>query len=119
MDTPFDEGLLVRYLLDTSTDEEKVRVEEQFFANDDTFGRLREIEDDLLTRYHRGQLPAEERAQLEEAYRQPPRRDRLLFHAALTRVTSVIPARSLVQGATEPGPLWAAGWRRWLTLEPV
>lgn len=112
-----DEALCVRYLLGSSTDEEKVRVEEEFFASDDTFARLREIEDELLTQYHRGQLSADVRRQVEEAYRRAPRRDRLLFHAALTQVASAIPLAE--PNLSEPRQPWSAALWRWLTLEPA
>jgi lipase chaperone LimK len=57
-----DQSVLVRYLLDASSDEEKVRVEQEFFGSDEAFGRLCEIEDELLTIYQQGRLTAEERA---------------------------------------------------------
>ena len=112
-----DQALLVRYLLDASSDEEKVRVEQEFFGSDEAFGRLCEIEDDLLTKYQQGRLTAEERAQVESAYRHPPRRDRLLFHAALKEVVSTLPAVTSGKGRSEDAR--PAGWRRWLTVEPL
>jgi hypothetical protein len=111
-----DQALLVRYLLDASSDEEKVRVEQEFFASDEAFARLCEIEDDLLTKYEQGRLSAEERTQVESAYQRSPRRDRRLFHAALQQVVSTLPR---VPGRAVSDEGRPAAWRRWLTLEPL
>src|SRR5437867_8722618 len=80
--------LFSRYLLDDCSDDERRQVEEQFFANDETFARVCELEEDILERYRRGELTSEERGQFERAYKSSPRRDRVLFSRALDALMS-------------------------------
>jgi hypothetical protein len=110
--------VLVRYLLDDCSEQERTRVEEQFFANDDTFARLCELEEDLAARYVRGELRADERAHFERAYSTPPRRDRLVLNLALGRILTSRPVSSTSSRmpTTEAHP--APSRRRWLRLEP-
>jgi hypothetical protein len=105
-----DESLLVRYLVDDCSEDEKARVEEQAFSNDETFERLCELEEALVSQYLSGQLAREVRPRFEQAYRVSPRRERLLFNAALQRAFSETAA-----DASRRVP----AWRRWLALEPL
>jgi hypothetical protein len=115
MTRPGDEALLVRYLIGDCSDEERTSVEERFFADDETFGRLCELEEDLAARYARSELSADQRAHFERAYSAPPRRDRLILNLALGRVIAGMPASSPSKAAsTSP-----ASWKRWLTFEPA
>jgi len=108
--------LLSRYLLDDCSDEERRQVEEQFFASDDTFARLCELEEDTLERYRRGELTSEERVRFERAYKSSPRRDRVLFSRALeTLISRADSGAGLRKPATDiasPRRL-----RSWLRLE--
>src|SRR5690242_12750479 len=80
------DALLGRYLLDDCSDEERRQVEEQFFARNDVFERLRELEEELIERARLGELTVDERSRFERAYGSPPRRDRVLFARALDRL---------------------------------
>jgi anti-sigma factor RsiW len=82
------DALLGRYLLDSCSDDERRQVEEQFFASDDVFERLRELEEDVIERYRLDTLTAEERSRFERAYGSSPRRDRVLFAGALDQLVS-------------------------------
>src|SRR5687767_2980123 len=81
-----DDALLGRYLMGVCSDAEKTAIEEQLFARDDIFGRLCAVEEELIGRRLRGQLTGEDRDRFDRAYATPPRRDRVLFARALTRV---------------------------------
>jgi hypothetical protein len=105
-----DETLLVRYLVGDLAEDQKARVEEEAFTSDEAFGRLCELEESLASRYLRGELTGEIRAKFEQAYRVSPRRERLLFTAALQRA---FPAPVAAEPASPPA------WRRWLTIEPL
>ena len=83
-----EEALLVRYLVGACSEDEKARVEEQLFADDEVYGRLRLIEEELIERRLRGELPEAEREQFDRAYAAPSRRERVLFAQALQRVLS-------------------------------
>jgi hypothetical protein len=108
--------LLSRYLLDDCSDEERRQVEEQFFASDETFARLCELEEEILERHRLGALTSEERVRFERAYESSPRRDRLLFSRALETLMSKADSRTaLRKPATDvfsPRRL-----RSWLRLE--
>src|SRR5207247_4832191 len=96
MDLSRPDALLGRYLLDDCSDEERRQVEEQFFASDDEFERLRELEEEVIERYRLGELTADERSRFERAYGSPPRRDRVLFTRALVQlVRTKAPVTSL------------------------
>jgi hypothetical protein len=93
--------------VDECSDEEKLHVEERMFASNDTFDRLCEIEEDLIARYVRGEMTGEERAHFERAYSRPPKRDRVLFNAALGRLAS---DTDIATSTPRPGRVW----RNWL-----
>jgi anti-sigma factor RsiW len=82
------DALLGRYLLDACSDDERRQIEEQFFASDDVFERLRELEEDVIERYRLDTLTAEERSRFERAYGSSPRRDRVLFAGVLDQWVS-------------------------------
>src|SRR6185369_13195307 len=82
------DALLGRYLLDAGSDDERRQIEEQFFASDDVFERLRELEEDVIERYRLDTLTAEERSRFERAYGSSPRRDRVLFAGVLDQWVS-------------------------------
>ena len=116
MATPVDDRLLVQYLVGDCPEDERVRVEERFFTDEETFERLCELEEDLAWRYARGELNATERGQVERAYAVPPRRDRLILTIALGRVL----AEGAKGSVAAPARVIATPrWKRWLSLEPA
>src|SRR4051812_50114599 len=87
-----DDELLERYLTDSCSEDEKTQVEQHMFANDAVFDRLRELEEDLIGRHLRGELPQSARERFDRAYAPQVRRDRVLFSRALSRVAGEAPA---------------------------
>jgi hypothetical protein len=83
-----DDALLVRYLMGGVSEQEKVRIEEAFFADEELFARMQHVEEDLIERHLRGELQGDERKAFEAAYAAPPRRERVLFAQALQRELS-------------------------------
>ena len=83
-----DDTLLVRYLVGGVSEQEKVRIEEAFFADEELFARMQHVEEDLIERHLRGELQGEERKAFEAAYAAPARRERVLFAQALQRELS-------------------------------
>jgi len=130
---PPDDTLLGRYLLDQCGEEERVGVEEHFFASDETFGRLCELEEALVERYRRGDLTRDEQAAFERAYASGARRDRRLFNLALNRLGREIAEPAATETALASGgdaPITAndaaasaaparTWWHRWAMLEPA
>ena len=116
MRTPVDDRLLVQYLVGDCPEEERERVEERFFTDDETFERLCELEEDLAWRYARGELNATEREQVERAYAAPPRRDRLILTIALGRVLAEAATRTV---RAPVRVIETPRWKRWLSLEPA
>jgi hypothetical protein len=119
-----DDRLLVQYLVGDCSDDERTRVEERFFTDEETFERLCELEEDLAWRYARGELNATERERVERAYAVPPRRDRLILTIALGRILAEPPkepVRALtpvIEAPTADGGWWMVV-RNWLSLEPA
>lgn len=60
-----DRQKLVAYLLGTLPEEEREELAERYFVDDALYEQLLEIETDLIDRYVRGQLSAEDRRRLE------------------------------------------------------
>ena len=116
MASPVDDRLLVQYLVGDCSEDERVRVEERFFTDEETFERLCELEEDLVWRYARGELSSTERGQVERAYAAPPRRDRLILTIALGRVLAE-PATGAVRAPARV--IETPRWKRWLSLEPA
>ena len=74
-----DDSLLARYLSGGCSEAEKARIEEAFFADDDVFARMLQIEEELVERHIRGELQEHEREAVRAAYASPPRRERVMF----------------------------------------
>lgn len=60
------EQLMKRFLLGTSSEEERTLLEERFFADDAQFEEIQILEDELIDRYVRDELPADDRARFEQ-----------------------------------------------------
>src|SRR5258708_12931708 len=62
-----DDDAIARYLLGLLNDEERSAVQERLFQDEDYFDRIRAREYELLDSYSRGEMPASERALLENS----------------------------------------------------
>lgn len=100
-----DDALLARYLMGVCSEDEKARIEEHLFAQDEVFERLCAVEEELIGRRLREELTREDRDQFDRAYAAPPRRDRVLFARALSSVLS--------EEASKEAEVswWSAFWR--------
>lgn len=94
-DAIISEELLVRYLLGRMSEEERDRVDEQYFGDRDFLEQLLTVEDDLIDSYVRGELPPSDRRQFEEFFLRSPERHR---RVALARRWMNIVARSSATG---------------------
>lgn len=82
--TSGDEQLLTRYLLGELPEEERSRLEAEYFADPGLFARLLAAEDDLIDAYVRGALSAEAQARFEERFcRSGEQVQRIAFASAL------------------------------------
>jgi hypothetical protein len=63
-----DEELMTRYLLGELSEEERVRLEEQFFTDEEYYERLLAREDELTYDYAQGDLSPRERGRFEERF---------------------------------------------------
>ena len=118
MDSRPDTQRLATYLLGRSSEAEQEQIEEAFFADDDLFDRLCAVEEDLTSRYARGELPDEERRAFEASHGTGPRRERLLLNLALHRAATTAGLSSADRPPT-PSAVVQPFWRRWLRLEPL
>ncbi len=105
-----DDALLARYLVGACSEAEQARVEEAFFADDEVFERMQQIEDDLIDRHLQDRLDGEERERFREAYATGPRRDRVDFARTMTHVLDGGAAASARGGAAAPAPRATGGW---------
>jgi hypothetical protein len=98
--------LIVQYLMGELSEEEKARLEQQYFNDDGLFEQVLAVEGELLDDYARGEMTASERERFEARLQTSPRQRR---KAAITR--------ALVNYATESSSPVAderaaeSGWR--------
>ena len=78
--------LAIRYVLGTLSDDEKAQLDHRFFSNDAAFEELEIAEEELIDRYVRQDLSAENARQMESALATSPRlRERVEFARILAR----------------------------------
>ncbi|MCI0486465.1 MAG: hypothetical protein L0229_07675 [Blastocatellia bacterium] len=81
-----DEKLIVRYLLGDMKEEERTRVEERFFEDDEFYAQMTALQEELIDDYVHGDLAARERDLFEKHFlSSPKRRERVEFAATLAR----------------------------------
>jgi hypothetical protein len=108
---PHNEQVMSRYLLRELSEEERARIEEQFFADDDFFEQLLAVEDELIDNYARGELPPQERKQFERYFlASPGQRRRVELARMLMEVASCAPVAEAPAPA-QPTPKAASWWR--------
>ena len=101
-----EEMLLVKYLLGTLSEEEKVQVEDRAFADRTYLGALDAAEADLIDAYVRGELPQSDRLLFEGLFlTSPQRRRKVEFARALSRAIAA-EARTLRAAAPEVPSVW-------------
>jgi hypothetical protein len=103
-----NDKLFERYLLGDLSEEEKTRLEESYFADDNLFEQLLAAEDDLIDDYVQGQLIGHERALFEKRFlNSPERRQRVALARGLMK--TVAPKEVVEEIATvkpESSPWW-------------
>jgi hypothetical protein len=107
-----DDALLARYLVGGCSEAERARVEESFFADDEVFARLQQLEEGLIERHLRGELTDAEREGFATAYAGPRRRERVMFTRALQRVVGDTPHETPAPGTVIPHAVRPRPWTR-------
>jgi hypothetical protein len=73
-----DESVMTRFLMGEPTRDEREAVEERLSTDPEYFEELSALEDELILKWHRGELSTDERRRFSEAYlSSPPRRARV------------------------------------------
>ena len=72
LDSLPDDEQLIRYLLGTMTDEEKIHIEQSYFGDDELFELLLALEQELKQRYALGMLTGNDAVLFEQRYLQQP-----------------------------------------------
>lgn len=86
MEIQADEKIMIRYLLGDMKEDEQVRVEEQFFGDDEFYAQITAIQEELIDDYLHGDLAARERELFERHFlSSPKRRERVEFATALAQ----------------------------------
>jgi flagellar motility protein MotE (MotC chaperone) len=110
MEQTIDENRIIRYLLGDLPEEEMIRIEERFFADDEYFELLEAVEYDLIDRYVRGELAPRERRQFEEHFlASPQRRERVEAAGAFLQTLSG-PAAAEAPAQLEEASWWPSLW---------
>lgn len=91
---------MARYLLGDLAEEERRRLEDAYFADDQLFEELEATETDLIDAYLRDELPADDHARFEAHFLSSPRRR-----------ARVDLARRLLKVGRAPVPSPGSGWR--------
>ena len=104
------EELFTRYLLGDLTEQERARLEEEYFTDDDAFERLLVVKGELLDAYARGDLSGRERELFEQHFLSTrPRRQRLSEATELIEFSTAAAAETTVavreRGAAKWWPL--------------
>lgn len=77
---------MTRYLLGQLSEQEQLRMEEEFFTNEETMAQLLVVEDDLIDDYARGTLSTAERERFERFFlASPQRQQRVAFATAVAQ----------------------------------
>jgi hypothetical protein len=109
-DPPSDE-ILVRYLLGQLSEHDQTQLEEEYFSDDGTFEHLSALEDELIDRYARGELPGVERERFEKKFLQSPeQRKRIEFARSLMLRLPGTPATAPVHLFPEKARAWRPHW---------
>lgn len=99
--------LMIRYLLGDVSDEERIRLEEHYFVDDDAFEQLSALEDELIDDYVGGELTEIQQTQFELYFlSSAERRRKLAFAESLARYLA---AATGVTPAAKEAKI-AAGW---------
>lgn len=103
-----EEKQITQYFLGDLPEEEKIRLEERFFTDDQCFERVLAIEDDLIDTYVRDELSPSERQRFERHFlASPRRRQRVEFARALMgTVSQVSLADAPAMARTESTSWW-------------
>ena len=73
-DSKINEAEIKRYLYNEMTDDERARIEEEFFDDDELFFEVVSLENELVDFYARGKFPAAELARFERSLEALPER---------------------------------------------
>jgi hypothetical protein len=107
---------MMRYLLGVASDEERLRLEQCYFADDRVFAQLSAFEDELIDHYIRGELAEPQRKQFEHHFlNSAERREKLAFAESFVRYLSNLP---LVVSSPKP-EAWHERMTDWLGLRGV
>ena len=118
MKRPTDEtALMTRYLLGDLSEDEQVRLEERFFADDESYRQLVALEDELRYDYAQGNLSARERGLFEKRFlTAPAEKQKVELAKAVLRKTH---EAVRLQAAGEPKRSWWQALTESFTLRPV
>lgn len=103
--TPFDEQLIVRYLLGELTEEQQIEIEDRAFQDQEYMQSILAGESDLIDEYVNGEIPNHQRQRFESHFLVPvERRRKVDFAKALATVTGQSALAAAPAVRTEPKP---------------
>lgn len=98
--TTANDTLIKRFLLGELPDDQRGAVEERLFKEDEFYGEVLAIQEELADEYVSGDLSAKERSQLHDYFSKSPRRQQRVQFATAFAQALVQPVHPLVHGRT-------------------
>jgi hypothetical protein len=103
------EELMIRYLLGQLPEEEQVRIEEQFFTDEESYEQLLALEDELRYDYATGELAGRERERFKERFLVTPEdRNKVAFASEL--ISKVAPSEASATAEVTATPSGYSPW---------
>jgi hypothetical protein len=94
--------MAIRYLLGNLSEEDKTRLEEQYFLDDEEFEQFEVAEDELIDRYVRSELSPRETDQFEKLLQSPRLAERVEVARLLAKRAMPLPQKQTVTAIPEP-----------------
>lgn len=116
---PDRQEMAIRYLLGNLSEEDKTRLEEQYFLDDKQFEELELAEDELIDRYVRSELSLKETNQFEKLLESPRLAERVEVARLLAKRTTTQPQMQTVVATPEPSDAPIGWWKRFFEPAPA
>src|SRR6266850_2537732 len=101
--SPFNQEMIVRYLLGELPEKEQVEIEDQAFQDQHYLQNILAVENDLIDEYVRGEIPLKKCLKFESHFlASAERRRKVEFARALASVSSESEAPQIVQSFRAP-----------------
>src|SRR5262249_38635279 len=117
MDNGLNEDLVFRYMCGELSEDDRNRLEKDYFASDEVFDAVRAIEDDWIDQFVRGELADDRRARFERGFLpSADARHRIAVARSLARATATVRLPGSSPAAARRAHLAAPRWLPYAAL---